>query len=265
MNILKIYKQKLRFKNYSERTIKVYSHYLLEYFNMQKIADPYQVTTANIINYLENRSYTSVAQQNQIIGALKLFAKYILGKKQLHLNKIERPKKEKKLPLVLDGNEIASKIKNILNLKHKAILALGLSCGLRVSEVINLQWSDLDRSRNLIHIKNAKGGKDRVVFLNNTIIQLLADYWRAYKSVKYVFNGQFSAQYTASSCQKLVKKYINKQATYHVLRHTYATFAHENGTDIATISKTLGHSSVKTTMIYTRVATSTIKNIKQAI
>lgn len=265
MKILKIYQSKLRFKGYSERTVSTYMCYLEKFLREESIKDPYQVTTRQISSYLEGRGYSSRSQQNQIIGSLKLFAKHILGKKDIHLSKIERPRKERKLPQIIDAELLASKIKSIQNLKHKAILSFGLSCGLRVSEVINLKWDNIDRERNLIHIRNAKGAKDRFAHLNNNMIMLLEKYWHSFKPKEYIFNGQFSAQYSASSVQKLVKKYIHPKASFHLLRHSFATYAHEQGNDIAMLSKTLGHNSIKTTMIYTHISNNSLKNIKQAI
>lgn len=265
MKILETYQKILRFRNYSERTIETYSCYLKKFFEEDRIKDPYQVTTRYIENYLINRSYSSNSQQNQIIGSLKLFAKYILKKKARNLSKIERPRKEKKIPMVLDAEMLADKIKKIDNLKHRLILSLGLSCGLRVSEVVNLKWSNINRDRNVINIIRAKGNKDRPVYLNDDIIKLLEDYWYKYKSKEYVLNGQFSNQYSTSSIQKIVKKHIHPKASFHLLRHSFATYAHEQGNDIAVLSKSLGHNSIKTTMIYTHISNNSLKNIKQAI
>lgn len=254
MKILKIYQQKLRYKNYSPRTIKTYTNYLKKFLEQEEINDPYQVTTSKIKNYLECKTYTSISQQNQYIGSLKLFTKYILNKKQVHINKIERPRKPKKLPTIIDSDFLKEKISNIKNLKHKAILTLGYGCGLRVGEVINLKITDIDSHRMLIHIKEAKGQKDRLVKLSESTLILLRYYYRAYKPSVYMFNGdKYNLKYTTSSCNKLVKKYIGIQYHFHQLRHSYATTLLENGTDITIIQKLLGHSRIKTTMQYAKV------------
>ena len=194
-----------------------------------------------------------------------MFAKYILNKKEIHLSKIERPKKEKKLPRVIDAEFLATKISAISNLKHKAILTLGLSCGLRISEVVNLQWENLDRKRNTLTVINGKGRKDRTAILNNNLIKLLSDYWREHKTKEYVFSGQFKNQYSQSSIQNIVKKYIHKKASFHLLRHSYATYALDNGTELAPLSKSMGHNSTKTTEIYYHTSVKSLKTIKQAI
>lgn len=134
MKILEVFEQKLRYKNYSDKTIKTYLSYLKQFIQTQNIKDPYQVTTKQICEFLYNTKFTSISQQNQFIGCLKLFAKHILNKKDIHLSKIERPKSEKKLPKVIDGEFIKSQLQKIQNLKHKAILTLTYSVGLRVSD-----------------------------------------------------------------------------------------------------------------------------------
>jgi len=133
MKILKVFEEKLRYKNYSNNTIKLYVSYLKLFLEKEDIKDPYQISIRQIVLFLESYMYTSRSQQNQYIGALKLFAKYILNKKDIHLSKIERPKSEKKLPKVVDGELIKTQLQKIENIKHKAILSLTYSFGLRVS------------------------------------------------------------------------------------------------------------------------------------
>ena len=261
MKILKIFEEKLRYKNYSERSINLYSSYLNKFIEYEGIKDPYQVRTQQIISFLEKYEYTSLSQQNQYIGALKLFARYILNKKDIHLKKIERPRSEKKLPRVIDGEFIKHQLFKIENLKHKAILTLTYSVGLRVSEIVNIKIEDIDSKRMLVHIKNAKGKKDRIVPLSNNVLNILREYYREYKTKEYLFNGQNSLKYSIGSCQKIYKKYIDKKTSIHNLRHSCFTNLLENGTEIKLISKLAGHSSIKTTEIYTHVSTKLLKNI----
>lgn len=264
MKIVEKYIERLTNKNYSERTIETYACYL-DKFLTEINKNPYHISTKEIESFLLKKKYSSISQQNQYIGALKLFAKYFLNKKDVHLNKIERPKKEKKLPKIIDAELLADKIKKVSNLKHRSILTLGLSCGLRISEVINLKWEHLDRERNILNVVNGKGKKDRCTILNNDLIELLSDYWREYKSKEYVFNGQFSNQYSQTSIQRIVKKYIHPKASFHLLRHSYATYALDNGTEIKPLSVSLGHNSTKTTEIYHHTTNRTLQTIKQAI
>lgn len=265
MKVLEVYQQKLRYKNYSKRTIETYTCYLSKFLKENNIIDPYQVTLSQLKKYLESKNYSSIAQQNQVIGALKLFAKYLLNKSELHLSKIERPKKHKKLPKVIDLNALKDKIDTIENIKHKTILSVGFAAGLRVSEVINLKLSDIDRDRMMLHIKNSKGRKDRLVPFSKQLLSLLEKYYRTYKPKEYLFNGQSTAQYTASSCNKLMKRYIGENTSFHLLRHSAATAIHESGTDIATLAKFLGHNSVKTTMIYTHISNNALQRIELPI
>ena len=185
----------------------------------------------------------------------------VLNKKY---NKIDftRPKKEKKLPQIIDKDYLLSKINAINNLKHKAIISLGYSVGLRVSEVINLKISDIDSKRMIIIIKQAKGRKDRIVPLLNHILFLLREYYIQYKPKEYLFNGQSKLQYSASSCNKIVKCYLGKIYHFHQLRHSSFTSMYEAGTDIYTIQKIAGHNSQKTTQIYTQISTKTLKGAK---
>lgn len=264
MKVVEIYIKKLTNLNYSKRTIETYVCYL-EKFMVDLGKNPYHISTKEIEFYLENKTYTSISQQNQIIGSLKLFAKLVLNKKNIHLKKIKHPRKEKKLPKVIDAELLAEKINAIQNQKHRAILSLGLSCGLRISEVINLKWEHLDRKRNIINIINGKGKKDRCTILNDNMISLLENYYRQYKSKEYVFNGQFSLKYSTTSIQNIVKKYIHPKASFHLLRHSYATYALDNGTEIKPLSISMGHNSTKTTEIYHHTSLRTLSSIKQAI
>jgi site-specific recombinase XerD len=155
------------------------------------------------------------------------------------------------------------KIRNIKiqNLKHKAILTLTYSVGLRVSEVVNLKIEDIDSKRMLIHIKNAKGRKDRLVPLSPNVLNLLREYFKQYRPVEYLFNGQTSNQYSIGSCQKIYKLYIDQNSSIHTLRHSSFTNLLENGTDLRIIQKIAGHSNVKTTEIYTHVSNQILQKV----
>jgi integrase/recombinase XerD len=265
MKILEIFTEKLRYKNYSPRTIDVYRSYLKMFLETNKIKDPYQITTNQIVKFLETHKFTSTSQQNQYIGCLKLFAKYILNKKFIHLSKIERPRNEKKLPRVIDGEFIKSQLSKIENIKHKTILTLTFSVGLRVSEIVNLKIENIDSKRMLIHIKNAKGRKDRIVPLSQTVLEMLRKYFLEYKPKEYLFNGQNRGKYSVGSCQKIYKRYIDSTSSIHTLRHSSFTNLLENGTDLRIIQKIAGHSSSKTTEIYTHVSNQLLNKVNLPI
>jgi len=256
---LKKLESELKFKNYAENTIKVYLFYA-EVFLNEFDCDVYHIGQKKTIEYLKNKKFNSISQQNQYISAVKTLFKYIIGSK-LEQFKIERPKKNKTLPKIIDNAHLINSINNIDNLKHRAILSLAYSVGLRVSEVINLKISDIDSKRMLILIKNAKGHKDRLVPLSENILILLRNYYREFKPYKYLFNGQCKMQYTANSCNKLVKKYLGNNYHFHMLRHSSFTAMLENGTDISLIQKIAGHAKTDTTRIYTHVSNQLLSKI----
>jgi len=249
---LKIYIETLNYFRYSDNTVKIYSHYLIEFLN--KI-DKYSshLVSNDIESYLKNYVFTSNSQHNQVINAIKFYYDKVLKKKYAKID-FSRPRKEKKLPKVIDSEILKRKILSITNLKHKALLSLTYSCGLRVSEVINLKIEDIDSERMLISIKQAKGRKDRFVPLSKNLLEILRLYYRKFKPQIYLFNGQFGIKYSSSSCNKLVKKYISKDAYMHLLRHSSFTYLLESGTDLRVIQSIAGHNSSKTTEIYTHIS-----------
>lgn len=257
--ILDIYFQKLKYFNYSNNTVKIYNHYVSGFLDFTK--KNYQHLTGNDFQfYLDNYNFSSISQQNQIISSIKFLYEKVLNKKYTKVD-FKRPRKEKKLPLVIESEYLIKIISNIDNLKHKAILTLGFSCALRVSEVINLKIEDIDSKRMLINIRNAKGKKDRIVKLSVKLLETLRLYFKKYKPITYLFNGQTNLLYSASSCNKIVKKYLGKSYHFHTLRHSGATAMHEKGTDLALIQKLLGHNNIKTTMIYTHISQRAIQNV----
>jgi integrase/recombinase XerD len=182
--------------------------------------------------------------------------------------KIPYPKADKKLPIVLAQEEIQKMFDACENLKHRAMLALLYSCGLRASELINLRWQNIDRKRMIINIIKAKGNKDRQVMLAPDIIPLLENYYLKYRSVDYVFNGWKSEpQYSARSVGEVIKQLAtkagidNKRVYTHLIRHCSFTHLVENGIDINLIQKIAGHSNVKTTMMYCHISNNLISKI----
>ena len=262
-NYYEICNQKLKYLNYSDRTIKSYLYYINQFFEITKLA-PSRLISNDFQSYLDNYKFTSVSQQNQVINSIRFLYKYGLDKKYDKVS-FTRPKKEKKLPHVIDGEHIKSQLIKIVNLKHRAILTLTYSIGLRVSEVVNLKIDDIDSSRMIIYIKNAKGKKDRIVPLSQTVLELLREYWKEYKPKEYLFNGQSCSKYSIQSCQKIYKKYIDKSSSIHTLRHSSFTSLLESGVDLRIIQKIAGHSSSKTTEIYTHVSNQLLNKIKLPI
>jgi site-specific recombinase XerD len=258
MKIVEIYIKKLTNLNYSERTIDTYSCYL-EKALTQLDENPYHISTKTIEDYLLNKKYSSVSQQNQIIGSLKLFAKHILNKKDIHLNKIKRPRKERKLPRVVDKNVLITKINIIENIKHKAMLSLLYGTGIRASEILNIKISDIDSNRMLILIRNSKFNKDRYVPFSKNNLELLRLYFKKYRPKEFLFEGT-NNKYSYSSLKNISVN--NLGVTPHILRHSYATALVENKTNLRVIQTILGHNSSKTTEIYTHVSQETFETVE---
>lgn len=204
MDIYKICEQKLNYINYSKHTIKIYLHYIGEFLLSVK-TNPSRLNSSDFQSYLDSYKFTSVSQQNQVINAIRFLYKYGLDRKYDKVS-FKRPFKERKLPVVIDKDFILERLYLISNLKHKAILSLTFSVGLRVSEIVNLKIEDIDSTRMIINIKNAKGRKDRVVPLSLTVLNILRDYFKEYRPIEYLFNGQFSNKYSIGSCQKIFQK-----------------------------------------------------------
>lgn len=255
-----ICKQKLKYLNYAETTSEMYLHYIDKFIEYNWNIEPSRLTSNDFQLYLDRYNFKSISQQNQVINAIRFLYKYGLERKYDKVS-FQRPRSEKKLPQVIDKIFILKQIDKIENLKHKAIITLAYSVGLRVSEVINLKLIDIDSSRMLITIRQAKGRKDRIVPLSENVLVLLRKYYKQYKPKEYLFNGQFDLKYSATSCNQLVKNYLGKQYHFHLLRHSCFTALLESGTDLRIIQKVAGHSSSKVTETYTHVSTNLLSKI----
>jgi len=201
--------------------------------------------------------------------ALNSFYKVTVGMPS-KIQKIPYPKSDKQLPIVLSQAEIQRMFDVCDNLKHKVILSILYACGLRVSELINLKWCNIDRSRMIINIIKGKGNKDRQVMLPESLIPLLEKYYKEYKSKEYVLNGQGSLQYSDRSVLQVMKQLadkagISKRVYTHLMRHCSFTHLCEGGTDINIIQKLAGHSNVKTTMVYTHISHNMISKINSPL
>lgn len=261
---LQDYERDLTVIRFSKETIKNYCSNLKLFLNyFQKKDSPKHISADEIKNYLISVS-ENVNYQNAIHSSIKKF--YDLTIKQKNkFSFIPPAKKERKIPLVIDVEELVYKIDLIQNTKHKAILSLTSSVGLRVSEVINLKIENIDSKKMQIYIKMAKGKKDRIVPLTQKVLDVLRVYFVEYKPKEYLFNGQFGLQYSDRSCNQIVKKYIGKEYHMHSLRHSAATGLYEKGTDLKLIGDLLGHRSRKTTEIYTHTSVKSLQKLQLAM
>jgi len=254
------YLGKLVRKRYSQNTIKTYMSYMRAFVEEFDGRNLESVTTREINSYILKLIRTrgiSSSQQNQRISAIKFYYEQVLGRKKAYYH-LSRPKKEKGLPKVLTVEEVEQILKHCKNLKHKCILMTIYSGGLRRSELINLKLSDVDSKQMLIRISNSKGNKDRHTLLSQKLLLLLRDYYRFYKPAYWLFEGQGGGQYSATSIENIFRKALKqanmtKHATPHTLRHSFATHLLEQGISLRYIQEILGHSSSKTTEIYTHV------------
>ena len=201
----------------------------------------------------------SISYQKQVINAVKLFFQ-VNPSNSFSIEELERPKELKTLPVVLSLNEVEKLINSIINLKHKTIIMMIYSCGLRRGELQSMKINDIDSDRMIIHIKQAKGKKDRIVPLSSTMLKQLRTYARAYKPNELLFTGKSGGKYSGTSLQAILRKALQKAqiikpVTLHTLRHSYATHLLESGVNLRYIQDVLGHSSPKTTQIYTHVST----------
>jgi integrase/recombinase XerD len=229
-----------------------------------------EITNEDVIIYNNEhilKNNLSASFQNQTVNAIKLFFKIIHDSK-IEIDKIHRPKRAKVLPNVLSKEEVKLILNAHSNIKHKMMLSLIYSCGLRCGELLALKPVHIDSIRNIVLLKNAKGKKDRIVPLSPKILEMLREYYKVHKPTNYLFEGQnVGLQYDARSLQLILKQAlqksgITKPATLHWLRHSYATHLLESGTDLRYIQELLGHNSSKTTEIYTHVSTKSIQQIK---
>lgn len=221
--------------------------------------EPKEIPTQEIKEYLLTFKTVNTLKHN--LCAVKSFYVLTVGMPS-KISKIPYPKKEKALPQIIDKDHLLESISKIPNIKHKAIIHLAFSTGMRVSEVCNLKIVDIDSTRMLIHIKNAKGNKDRFVKLSEGTLLLLREYFKEYHPIDYLFNGQFGGRYTHRSCNQIVKKYIGNGHHFHKIRHAHATALLENGTELNVIQKTLGHSNISSTLIYTHVSNNILSKIQ---
>jgi len=267
---IKKYIQWLSSKRYSPNTIKTYSEALKSFLIFYREKAITEITNEDVVIY--NNEYIlknnlSSSYQNQIVNAIKLFFTTIRETK-IEIDKIHRPKRSKLLPNVLSKEEVKLILNAHNNIKHKTMLSLIYSCGLRRSELLNLKPADIDSKRGIVIIRQGKGKKDRIVPLSLKILEMLREYYSICRPKIWLFEGQnLGEQYSEYSLQSVLKQAlqktgIKKQVTLHWLRHSYATHLLEAGTDLRYIQELLGHNSSKTTEIYTHVSTKSIQQIK---
>ena len=264
-------KKELIVRKYSQRTIKLYIYHNREFLKFSK-KNPHEMSNTDVrdyLYYLANDKGVSTSTLNTAINALKFYYGVVL--KRNFVYEIKRPKKDKKLPVVLTQEEVFQILSAVKNIKHRAILMLIYSAGLRVSEVVKLKPEDIDAERKMIHVKGAKGRKDRYTILSDVALDTLNEYIRRYKPQRWLFPGVNPARHlTTRSVQTIFeqaceKAKITKDVSVHSLRHSFATHLLEGGVDLRYTQELLGHKSSKTTEIYTHVSNRDLSQIKSPL
>lgn len=253
---------------YSPRTVKSYSTYLQRFLlTTDKLVNDITVDDVRLFLHSLVQRNISTSYLNSTYSGIKIFFSAIL-KKPFTMDDIPRVKKRSKLPVVLSFDEVMRIISVTSNLKHRAILLTAYSGGLRVSEVSNLKLSDIDSANMQIYIRNGKGNKDRYTILSKTNLALLRQYYRAYRPSDWLFPTQYYPDRPLSTHtmqvtfkESLRKANIIKNATFHTLRHSFATHLLQGGTDLRSIQKLLGHGNINTTSQYLHLTPATILSI----
>lgn len=257
-------------KRYSPQTIETYTGVLKSFFLFHHTKPVAAINAADVVEYnnkhILEKNYSS-SYQNQLVNALKLYYK-VVEDTAMEIELIHRPRKERRLPNVLSQDEIRRILSSPANIKHRAMLSLIYSCGLRRGELLGLKITDVDSARHLLHIYQAKGKKDRVIPLSEKILKLLREYYKSYHPVRWLFEGAKKGEpYSEKSLESVLKQSarkagITKPVSLHWLRHSYATHLLEAGTDLRYIQVLLGHNSSRTTEIYTHVSTLHLQQIR---
>ncbi|PKM78983.1 MAG: integrase [Firmicutes bacterium HGW-Firmicutes-13] len=272
IKIMDATKKELKLRGYSQKTTKAYLHHIkryAHYFTMDP-KDLDEEDTRNYVLYLIDKEKVSRSYHDQAVSAIKFLYGRVLNMPRM-LDSLPRPRKEKKLPVVLSREDVTRILESVGNIKHKAILMLIYSAGLRVSEVVKLKVGDIDTERKLIHIRGAKGMKDRYTILSDVAFAILESYSEIYKPGMWLFPGarpdkHISTRTVQAIFENAVKSAnIKKDVSVHCLRHSFATHLLESGVDLRYIQELLGHKSSKTTEIYTHVSNKNLRKIKSPL
>ncbi|WP_226742928.1 tyrosine-type recombinase/integrase [Polaribacter gangjinensis] len=262
----------LKGKRYSESTIQTYTFFVADFVNFHTETALEELTNRSVEVFIEKvfipRKY-SISSQRQFISALKVFTVFYPHTKINDLQ-LERPKKSRILPNVLSQEEVLRIVQVTKNLKHRAIIVLLYSSGLRIGEITSLQLKNIDVERRQVKVVSGKGRKDRFVVLASSFLPLLMNYLTTYVPKVYFIEGPEGERYSESSIRKFLEKSvalakISKKVTPHTLRHSYATHLLENGVGLRHIQELLGHAKPETTMIYTHVAKKDLLEIKSPL
>ncbi len=269
LNLLDIVRREMKIRNYSPKTM---SSYLRVIVNLYKSTQtpPREITENEIKNYIEKLHNRGLSSQSIALAANAINFLYTQVYRRSGYQKLHHPKRSQKLPVVLTRQEIDAILKAPTNVKHRLFLALAYAAGLRVSEVLALRVRDIDLNEMTVTVRQGKGRKDRITVLSSKLVGDL----RALAAVKnadgFLFESERGGILTTATAQKVFTKAlqaagIKKPATFHSLRHSFATHLLENGTDVRYVQELLGHANIRTTQIYTHLTNPALKNIKSPL
>ena len=273
LKALENFVQHLQLKAYSNATITTYRNEFIQLLRILNKKPVDELTTDDLKRYMVYAMEKEGIKENTAhsrLNALKFYFEQVLGREKFFWE-IPRPKKALKLPKVISEEKIIEGLLAVENIKHRILLLLAYSAGLRVSEVIGLKLTDINSDRMQISVNNAKGKKDRMVTLSETVLPILREYYKMYKPKTWLFEGQnIQEHYSSRSAQQIFKDAYKKlglppQCSFHSLRHSFATHLLENGTDITYIQKLLGHNDIKTTLRYAQVSNKEIGKIESPL
>lgn len=256
----------LRLRNYSSKTRKAYLGYIKDYLGFCAEQD-LAYNQKSVEDFLLDKEALGKSPQtiNLALNAIKFMFKEVLNN-GCAIN-LKFAKRNKKLPVVLTRKEIEQIVEATQNSKYRLMITLGYACGLRVSEVVSLRVGDLDIDELVVHVKGAKGKKDRISILPERLQNDLKNLVAGKSGSEFLFSSNRGGKLTTTSLQKMFNKSlsqteITKQATFHSLRHSFATHLLENGIDVRYVQELLGHANIRTTQIYTQVTNPKLRNIK---
>jgi integrase/recombinase XerD len=268
-NLLDILTREMELRNYSRKTIVAYGSVIKDLY--KSVKKPLQdLTEEEIKQYLHKKLQKKLSSQTIALAANAINFLYTQIYKRKDFEKIKHPKRSQKLPVVLSRAEIDKIISSIKNTKHRMMIALSYGAGLRVSEIIRLRVQDADFDDETLMVRQGKGKKDRLTLLPSKISRELKEFLASQPGRDYIFASERGGRLSEASAQKvfyaaLKKTGIKKSASFHSLRHSFATHLLENGVDVRYVQELLGHANIRTTQIYTKVTRPSIKNIKSPL
>ncbi len=267
MNPLEKLGTELKLRAFSPRTVQSYLYYNRKFLEFIK-KEPEQITEDDVKNYIVSLMEKNISPKSIILikAALKFFYDEVLKK---NIENFKSPKVSKRLPVVLTRGEVKKLIDSVENKKHKLILKLLYSSGLRLSEVVNLKVGDIELNEKIGWVRSGKGKKDRIFIISDKIVDELKEQMRRKEETQFLFEG-WSGAMSPRNIQKIVacsakKAGINKPVHVHTLRHSFATHLLESGEDIRKIQELLGHASLSTTQLYTHLTTDDLKKVKNPL